>query len=120
MKKIIRCDEVIPDPVIVTLGSIEVDAARISAYNTIRMLKLTADIEEGHTPDPTEAWDIICDIAREQGQNLTEEEILKAGTQHQVRKFVTTITAYILRTYKPLEAEISPSFRLLEMMQAKK
>lgn len=120
MKRIIRCEEVIPDPIIVTLDHIEVDVTRISAYNTIRMLKLTADIEKEMKPDPAEAWEIICDIVREQGQNLSEDDILKAGTQHQVRKFVATITAYILRTYSPLEAAVLPSFRLQETTQAKK
>ena len=41
MTKIIHCEEIAPDPVTITLGNIRIDATRISAYNTIRMLKLT-------------------------------------------------------------------------------
>lgn len=113
MKRIIHCEEVIPDPIIVTLADIEVDCTRISAYNSIRMLKLTNEIEKGN-PDEKEAWDIIYDIIKEQGQNITEEYILRAGTSQQLGKFISTITSYILRTYKPLEAAVSPSSRLLK------
>lgn len=119
MTKIIHCEEIAPDPVTITLGNIRIDATRISAYNTIRMLKLTQDIEKKELVR-ADAWEIICDICKEQHQCTSDDELLKAGTLAQIWQFISAITTCILQTYEPLEAEISPFYRLLEMEQAQR
>lgn len=116
--KIIRCEEIVPDPILITLNSIEVDMTKVSAYNSIRMLKLIAEVDNG-APDPVQAWDIIIDIVQEQNPDISEEDIIKAGTEPQLGAFISAITVHSLRIHKPLEAVISPSFRLPGKRQAK-
>ena len=105
--KIIHCEEVVTDPIIVTLNNIQVDVARISAYNTIRMLKLIADIGQKQA-DPTAAYQLILDIVQEQGGNITEDDILKSGTQTQLKLFVQTIAEHVVKTYAPIKKVVDP------------
>lgn len=105
--KIIRCEEVVTDSVIVTLNDIQVDVARISAYNTIKMMKLIVDVSKSEA-DPTTAYNIILDIIREQGGDITEDDILKAGNHDQLRYFVQTIAEHVVKTYAPIKKVVGP------------
>ncbi|HJJ47621.1 MAG TPA: hypothetical protein O0X39_01320 [Methanocorpusculum sp.] len=104
---IIHCEEIAVDSVIVTLGPVQVDISRISAYNTIRFFKMIEDITRCEAK-PEEASKLILDIAAEQGGTITEEDILKAGNQKQVEEFVQTIAQYVIKTYAPLQDTIRP------------
>lgn len=105
--QIIRCDEVIVQPVIIQLGDISVDISRVSAYNSIRTLELIQTVRN-KTADPQEATSIILDIIREQGQDISQEELLRAGNQAQLNRFTSELVKYVLRTYAPLEAHGYP------------
>jgi len=104
---IIHCEEIAVDPVIVTLGKVQVDVAKISAYNTIRMLRMIEEVKTGDA-NPEEATQLILDIVQEQGKDITTDDILKEGNQHQVAAFITTVTSYVLKTYKPLQEVVGP------------
>jgi len=105
--KIIHCEEVVTDSIIITLNNIQVDVARISAYNTIRMLKLIADVGQKQA-SPAAAYQLILDIIQEQGGDITEDDILKAGTQTQLKHFIQTITEHVVKTYAPLKKVVDP------------
>ena len=104
---IIHCEEVAVDPIIVTLGDISINIAKISAYNTIRFYRIINEAEAG-TADADDVARLILDIAAEQGLDLTEEDILKAGNQKQLAVFIQTVTLAVLKLYKPLEDAVRP------------
>lgn len=121
-QKIIHCEEVAVDPVIVTLGDIQVDVARISAYNSIRMLRLIQEVREESKDLTAEATEIVLDIIKEQNHDYTEEALLKAGNQAQLNVFVQTVVGYTLKTYAPLTRRDNPLTRTpaTAMKQAEK
>ena len=100
---IIRCEEVTPDPVLITLNKITVDVAKISVYNSVRVLKFIQDVQAG-TADADEATQMVIDIVNEQGGNLNEETLLKSVNQAQLNAFVTSVIRYTVKTYAPLTA----------------
>lgn len=104
---IIHCEEIAVDPILITLGSVTVDVAKISAYNSIRMLQLIKEVEAKEAK-PAEAAELVLDIIREQGQDITQDELLQAGNQMQLNKFVQTVVKYTLKTYAPLQRAYGP------------
>lgn len=112
MTKIIRCEEVTTPPILITLGDdIQVDIARVSAYNSIRLLEIITSVSGDPEHDAeivASATAIVMDILREQNIDMTDEQLLRAGNQAQLNAFVSTLVAQTLKTYQPLERSDNP------------
>ena len=108
--KFIHCEEIAVDPLLITLGDIEVDIARISAYNSIRVIDMLQRISDG-TAKEHDAVALITDIVKEQHPEVTEDTILKSGNHAQFSAFVSEIVKNTIRTYAPLQKGPRPFSR---------
>ena len=108
--KFIHCEEIAVDPLLITLGDIEVDIAKISAYSSIRVIDMLQRISEG-TAKERDAVSLIADIVREQHPEITEDTILKSGNHAQFSTFVQEIVKHTIRTYAPLQRGQRPFSR---------
>lgn len=112
-QKIIRFDELYEESNVMALGDIQVDIGKVSSLNSIRMVGLIQLVSEGKANLLAEATEIILDIVNEQNPGVTEEQLLRSGTQKQLNAFIMAIVSDTVKTYAPLTKGDNPLVKTL-------
>lgn len=119
----INLDEIVVPSKIYKLGNIEVDTAKISAFDSFRLMKYYS----GHntlTNNPDESIDLILSILNTQrtpGSEISEEELLKSGTGAQVVGLLLALGSEALKTYSLSDSgDDSPLRAILKVLKPTK
>ncbi len=99
MVRYIHCEDIVVEPVILTLGdTIQVDATQVSAYDSVRVLQMIQQASAGALSDSA-AGAVVLDIIRAQNPDISDADITKQCTQLQLEGFVIGLSREILRTH---------------------
>lgn len=98
MVRYIHCEDIVVEPVILTLGNIQVDATKVSAYDSVRVLQMIQLAKTAGSVSESAAGAVIIDIIRAQNPGITDEDITKQCTHLQLEGFVIGLSREILRT----------------------
>lgn len=95
MSRIINLTSVIPEPVIIRYGNLELDVTGIPAYYALKFMDFDERRKAG-TATGKEAVDIVLSALQEKNPNVTEDDILKAGSFSDLFRLISTVTTEII------------------------
>ena len=99
MVRYIHCEDIVVEPVILTLGNIQVDATKVSAYDSVRVLQMIQQAKTAGSVSDSAAGAVILDIIRAQNPGVSDDDITRQCTQLQLEGFVIGLSREILRTH---------------------
>ena len=100
MVRYIHCEDIVVEPVILTLGdTIQVDATQVSAYDSVRVLQMIQQTKTTGSISDSAAGAVVLDIIRAQNPDISDADITKQCTQLQLEGFVIGLSREILRTH---------------------
>ena len=99
MVRYIHCEDIVVEPVILTLGdTIQVDATQVSAYDSVRVLQMIQQAKTTGSVSESAAGAVILDIIRAQNPGVTDDYVTQQCTHLQLEGFVIGLSREILRT----------------------
>lgn len=95
MTRVINLNKVVPESVVIEYGDLKLDVTSISAYHAIKLMEYGEKHKKG-VAGPSEAIDIVLDVLREKNPDVTEEDVLKAGSFADLLNLIQTVNEEIM------------------------